>query len=190
MTVESGVLPLLRKFLMGVLPAHKHARTHTSNLDFQLTQSPEERNGSTVRWKVSAIVDVSTKRFSYVTAESAQRQSGCRSAVGKPVWGWKHERPWKQNDRIRQLSQRFIGQVHRADQALLPAQVDSFVGCSLHCALHPPAYEEKCWKTLFPGLDTHKSPRSALFFKPSVQGWTHTDTHRQVAGFGAFSARM
>ena len=31
---------------------------HTSNLDFQLMQSPEERNGSTVRWKVSAIVDV------------------------------------------------------------------------------------------------------------------------------------
>ena len=30
-------------------------------------------------------------------------------------------------------------QVHRADQALLPAQVDSFVGCSFHCALHPPA---------------------------------------------------
>ena len=29
-------------------------------------------------------------------------------------------------------------QVPRADQALLPAQVDSFVGCSLHCALHPP----------------------------------------------------
>ena len=50
---------------------------HTSNLDFQLTQSPEERNGSTVRWKVSAIVDVSTKKFSYVTAESAQRQNVC-----------------------------------------------------------------------------------------------------------------
>ena len=32
-----------------------------------------------------------------------------------------------------------IKQVHRADQALLPAQVDSFVGCSLQCALHPPA---------------------------------------------------
>ena len=30
-------------------------------------------------------------------------------------------------------------QVHRVDQTLLPAQVDSFVGCSLHCALHPPA---------------------------------------------------
>ena len=29
--------------------------------------------------------------------------------------------------------------VHRVDQTLLPAQVDSFVGCSLHCALHPPA---------------------------------------------------
>ena len=38
-------------------------------------QSPEERNGSTVRWKVSAVVDVSTRRFSYVTAESARRQS-------------------------------------------------------------------------------------------------------------------
>ena len=32
-----------------------------------------------------------------------------------------------------------ILQVHRVDQTLLPAQVDSFVGCSLHCALHPPA---------------------------------------------------
>ena len=30
-------------------------------------------------------------------------------------------------------------QVHRVDQTLLPAQVDSFVGCSFHCALHPPA---------------------------------------------------
>ena len=28
-----------------------------------MTQFPEERNGSTVRWKVSAIVDVSTKWF-------------------------------------------------------------------------------------------------------------------------------
>ena len=34
------------------------ATTHTSNLEFQLMRSPEERNGSTVRWKVSAIVDV------------------------------------------------------------------------------------------------------------------------------------
>ena len=34
-------------------------------------------------------------------------------------------------------------QVHRADQALLPAQVDSFVGCSLHCALHPPARQNE-----------------------------------------------
>ena len=32
-----------------------------------------------------------------------------------------------------------IKQVHRAGQALLPAQVDCFVGCSLDCALHPPA---------------------------------------------------
>ena len=32
-----------------------------------------------------------------------------------------------------------ILQVHRVDQTLLPAQVDSFVGCSFHCALHPPA---------------------------------------------------
>ena len=30
-------------------------------------------------------------------------------------------------------------QVHRVDQTLLPAQVDSFVGCSFHCALHLPA---------------------------------------------------
>ena len=29
--------------------------------------------------------------------------------------------------------------VHRVDQTRLPAQVDSFVGCSFHCALHPPA---------------------------------------------------
>ena len=36
-----------------------------------------------------------------------------------------------------------LKQVHRADQALLPARVDSFVGCSLHCALHPPAQKMK-----------------------------------------------
>ena len=45
------------------------------------------------------------------------------------------------NKRLEQRGQRFQLQVHRADQALLPAQVDSFVGCSLHCALHPPACE-------------------------------------------------
>ena len=27
----------------------------------------------------------------------------------------------------------------------------------VHC---PPAYEEKCWKTLFPGLDTHTHMRA------------------------------
>ena len=36
-----------------------------------------------------------------------------------------------------EIKQKLKLQVHRVDQTLLPAQVDSFVGCSLHCALHP-----------------------------------------------------
>ena len=43
-----------------------------------------------------------------------------------------------QKDSLFNSSNRIL-QVHRVDQTLLPAQVDSFVGCSLHCALHPPA---------------------------------------------------
>ena len=48
---------------LHVLFTKQNTKTHTSNFDFQLMQSPEERNGSTVRWKVSAIVDVLTKGF-------------------------------------------------------------------------------------------------------------------------------
>ena len=44
----------------------------------------------------------------------------------------------QQHDSLFNSSNQIL-QVHRVDQTLLPAQVDSFVGCSLHCALHPPA---------------------------------------------------
>ena len=52
----------------------------------------------------------------------------------------------KRQVRVLGLAPRHIGDKkhkgHRVDQTLLPAQVDSFVGCSLHCALHPPASEK------------------------------------------------
>ena len=49
-------------------------------------------------------------------------------------------------------------QVHGGDQSPLPAQVDSFVGCSLHCALHPPA--EICRSlTSIQTCQTHTPPK-------------------------------
>ena len=66
-----------------------------------------------------------------------------------------------------------ILQVHRVDQTLLPAQVDSFVGCSLHCALHPPATVKR-----FPA--NVKRFKSKKFYICSDV--THTHTPR-VAGF-------
>ena len=58
-----------------------------------------------------------------------------------------------------------IKQVHRADQALLPAQVDSFVGCSFHCALHPPPQKMK----------TENGVKSTIQTDPcDYKGHTHT----------------
>ena len=58
-------------------------------------------------------------------------------------------------------------QVHRVDQTLLPAQVDSFVGCSFHCALHPPA-----------NTTSNRSLTSVQMFH------THTHTPSNGAFFG------
>ena len=62
-----------------------------------------------------------------------------------------------------------ILQVHRVDQTLLPAQVDSFVGCSLHCALHPPATRFK------KGEDRRKKKREVLHL---LRCYTHTHPAR------------
>ena len=62
---------------------------------------------------------------------------------------------WKQPDVWWKWVQLSRKQVHRADQALLPAQVDSFVGCSLHCALHPPAARPYCESLFGTEFDTH-----------------------------------
>ena len=62
-----------------------------------------------------------------------------------------------------------ILQVHRVDQTLLPAQVDSFVGCSLHCALHPPATRFK------KGEDRRKKKREVLHLC-LLRCYTHTHT--------------
>ena len=61
-------------------------------------------------------------------------------------------------------SSNWILQVHRVDQTLLPAQVDSFVGCSFHCALHPPALFKK-WE------DRKKKKREVLHL---FRCYTHT----------------
>ena len=63
-----------------------------------------------------------------------------------------------------------ILQVHRVDQTLLPAQVDSFVGCSLHCALHPPALFRK-------GEDGRKKKREVLHL---FRCYTHTPGQSRV----------
>ena len=67
-----------------------------------------------------------------------------------------------------------ILQVHRVDQTLLPAQVDSFVGCSLHCALHPPANRVKFNEKFYICSDvTHTHTLSLL----SLTTHSHTHTH-------------
>ena len=63
-----------------------------------------------------------------------------------------------------------ILQVHRVDQTLLPAQVDSFVGCSFHCALHPPALFRN-------GEDRRKKKREVLHL---FRCYTHTRTHART----------
>ena len=60
-----------------------------------------------------------------------------------------------------------ILQVHRVDQTLLPAQVDSFVGCSLHCALHPPA------EFMIGVTDTKKQQSEQKFYIYSDVSHTH-----------------
>ena len=75
---------------------------------------------------------------------------------------WFTRTPWFTWDNLETASTcrcnrlvRFTKQVHRADQALLPARVDSFVGCSLHCALHPPAVDTYCESLFGTEFDTH-----------------------------------
>ena len=85
---------------------------------------------------------------------------------------WFTRTPWFTWDNLETASTcrcnrlvRFTKQVHRADQALLPARVDSFVGCSLHCALHPPAMMLEL-VALFPlwnrGGHTHMASKAKL----------------------------
>ena len=54
----------------------------------------------------------------------------------------------------------------------------------------PPALGVMVVEKPFVQGGTHTGRRVRRFFKTSVQGWTDTDTCRQVAGFGAFLARM
>ena len=65
-----------------------------------------------------------------------------------------------------------ILQVHRVDQTLLPAQVDSFVGCSLHCALHPPA------EFMIGVTDTKKQQNEQKFYIYSDVSHTHINDHK------------
>ena len=81
-------------------------------------------------------------------------------------------------------------QVHRADQALLPARVDSFVGRSLHCALRPPAsFFLTCSVFSFsfgfvvvrPEATSSTQPSSGIYgrltrYKPWKRVLTHTHT--------------
>ena len=66
-----------------------------------------------------------------------------------------------------------ILQVHRVDQTLLPAQVDSFAGCSLHCALHPPANRVKFNEKFYICSDvthTHLAYSEVYFWKSFAGG--------------------
>ena len=55
---------------------------HTLRQLYSVTLSSQVENGDgTERWKVRKSVGVLTKWFVYLTAESTQRQSGCKSAL-------------------------------------------------------------------------------------------------------------
>ena len=104
----------------------------TPSNKFQNTKnSPYRVLGLALRHDCKNTMQITLKRKS-------MKISGCDNRVKKTNGiGW--------GSRLSPSPHENIRQVHRVDQTLLPAQVHSFVGCSFHCALHPPCKKER-WK--------------------------------------------
>ena len=127
----------------------KRNKTHTSNLEFQLTQlSQWEKGGGTARWKgpetcrcFKKVVSVCRKRTVAVSldCEGAQRRCGCKSAVGERFRGLSckdHENKPEENW-CHSLQSR---QVRWDDQSQYHQEIESvFVGGRLSFLLLPPA---------------------------------------------------
>ena len=107
------------------------------------TQPPKKNNRKHLHSKHTCMIEACFYVNAVSWAISGMMHNG-KAKSQSTVWFTRT--PWFTWDNLETASTcrcnrlvRFTKQVHRADQALLPARVDSFVGCSLHCALHPPA---------------------------------------------------
>ena len=114
--------------------------------------------------KSETIVGVSTSGWSSLQNDRSARLS-CKTTRQREGLGevsWNHHDSKPKEEWSHSLIKR---QVRRADQALLPTLAHSFVACGRARVPHAPACKEWWWKTLCPGVDTHRSPHPALFLK-------------------------
>ena len=75
------------------------------------------------------------------SSECESRAEVKLSQINPHAGSWLSRLPFPEYKRPQELRFEIAGT--QSWSILLPAQVDSFVGCSFHCALHPPAYHQR-----------------------------------------------
>ena len=146
--------------------AQARAHAHTLTLVFSYSTPKWKEGERAVRRKVQTLADVLTKWFSHLTAESAQRQRGCWSAVGKGLGevSWNHHgskqesgTAWAKVQNSRRYA-RLIRYGFTANCKRLRWQ-ETCNGTPAPCDLKV----EKKQKLLVTEVDTHRTPISAVW---------------------------